>query len=78
MGTVSLDELKAHIIATYQPIDAAYKRILAYVALMQKGMAAETYVRLRQQTLNALHSLLIPRTGRRMISPCCTSLARPP
>ena len=56
MGTVSLEELKAHIIATYQPTDAAYKRILAYVALMQKGMAAETYVRLRQQTLNALHS----------------------
>ena len=62
MGTVSLEELKAYIIATYQPVDAVYKRILSYIALMQKGMATENYVRLRQQTLNALHSdgLIIP------------------
>ena len=62
MGTVSLEELKVHIIATYQPTDDVCKRILAYIALMQKGMATKNYVRLRQQTLNALHSdgLIIP------------------
>ena len=54
MSAVSLDELKNHIIATYEPTDGVYRRICTYVDLAQGSYNLESYIRRRQEAANTL------------------------
>ena len=54
MSTVTVEELRQHIIDTYEPSDGVYRRIIAYLDLAQGSYNLESYIRRRQESANTL------------------------
>ena len=52
MSTVTVEELKAYIVSTYEPADGVYRRILTYVDQSQGSSNIELYVRRRHEAAN--------------------------
>ena len=62
MSDVTIEELKNHIIDTYEPTDAVYRRINAFIDLAQGSYNLESYIRRRQEAANMLaaDSIFVP------------------
>ena len=54
MRQVTIAELRAYVVRTYEPDDAVYTRICHFMQLRQGNMGVEQYFRLRQQDTNRL------------------------
>ena len=72
MSAVTLEELRKHIIATYEPTDAVYRRINAYVDLAQGSYNLESYIRRRQEAANTLaaDAVVVPEIIERALLVC--------